>query len=416
MSVLSKSKKIVMARFYHEPARLAKKNILIKLNSMRATRALINLKNLEENILQIKKFISGKTKICVAVKADAYGHGAVRCALTAEKCGADFLSVATVDEGAELRKAGITLPILMLSLCAPDEICDAVKFSITPLVFDEEYIDGFNEACKKNGVQKFAVHLAVDTGMGRIGCFPCDAGKIAEKIRDSSNLFLEGCATHFAFSDGISDHAQDYTGVQFDRFREAIQNIKDAGVNPGICHCANSASTLNNPEMHLDMVRPGIIVYGFGAGEVDEKFLSEKGYSLSLKPVMTMESRICAIRKIKKGETVSYGCTWKAEKDTFLGVVPAGYADGIFRRFSECGVKVFSGGKSYGICGRICMDQLMIDLGTDCTASRWDTVVFFGENSDGKSQTASDIAELTGTIPYEITCGISRRVERIFIG
>lgn len=382
---------------------------------MRATRALIHLDNLKNNIIEIKKCLKPETKMCVAVKADAYGHGAVPCARAALEAGADYLSVATYEEGVELRNAGIASPILMLSLCSPNEVEEVVSAGITPFVFDEEYIELFSAACKKLEVENFAVHLAVDTGMGRIGCLPSEAGNIALKIKNCGNLVLGGTATHFALSDCVSEKGKSYTKFQFENFLEAINNIKSVGINPGLCHCANSATTLDSPDMHLDMVRPGIIVYGYYADEVSKEYLVSKEKNVELKPVMTLESCVSSIRKFEKGKFAGYGCRWEAKSDTNVGVVPIGYADGWFRRFSECGVKVAVNGKNYPICGRICMDQCMIDLGADCTAKRWDKAVLFGDSSDGALQTADDIAHLTGTISYEITCGISKRVPRVFV-
>lgn len=382
---------------------------------MRATRALIHLDNLKGNIIEIKKSLKPETKICVAVKADAYGHGAVPCAKAAVEAGADYLSVATCGEGLELRNAGIISPILMLSLCSPEEVDEAVSAGITPFVFDEEYIELFSSACKRLKIENFEVHLAVDTGMGRIGCLPCDAGKIARKIISCGNLALGGTATHFALSDSISEKGKEYTRFQFREFLEALDCIRSVGINPGICHCANSAATLDSPEMHLDMVRPGIIVYGYYADEVSREYLASKGGKIDLRPVMTLESEVSSIRPFEKGKFAGYGCRWEAKSDTNVAVIPAGYADGWLRRFSECGVKIAIGGKNYPICGRICMDQCMIDLGADCTVKRWDKAVLFGDSRDGALQSADDIARLTGTIPYEITCGISKRVPRVFI-
>lgn len=373
------------------------------------------MNNLKSNIRGIRGFLQPGTKLCVAMKADAYGHGAARCAQAALEAGADFLSVATVEEGIELRNAGIHSPILLLSLCSPDETDSAVRYGISPFVFDSEYIGRFAESCRKIGTADFCVHLAVDTGMGRIGCRPEEAGKIARLIAGTGVLSLGGTATHFALSDSISPEAESYTRMQFERFQTAIAAIRAEGLSPGICHCSNSAAVLNNPEYQLDMVRPGIIAYGYYADEVSREYLEAKGCQIELKPVMTLESTVCSIRKCLKGQSISYGCTWTAGQDTYIGVIPAGYADGVFRRFASSGLSVAVNGKSCPVRGRICMDQMMIDLGPDCTAKRWDTAVIFGDSRSGALQTADDIARMTGTIPYEITCGISKRVPRVFI-
>ncbi|MBQ0039126.1 MAG: alanine racemase [Treponema sp.] len=382
---------------------------------MRTTKAIIHLGHLKSNVSSIKSLLKKNVKMCVAIKADAYGHGAVPCAKAAVEAGADYLAIATVDEGIELRTAGIKVPLLLLSLCSPDEIPDAVRYGLTPFVFDSEYIQLFAGVCKTVGIKDFPVHLAVDTGMGRIGCQPKMAGKYASEIVKTGVLVLGGTGTHFALSDGISKAAVKYTKRQFEEFKTALKSIKKCGIEPGICHCANSAATLNNPEYHMDMVRPGIICYGYYADEVSKEYLASKKVSVDLKPVMTVETSVCAIRPFAEGKSVGYGCTWVADKDTDIAVLPVGYEDGWFRRFSTDGITVSINGNSYPLRGRICMDQCMVDLGKDHKVKRWDKAVLFGCPEDGALQTADDIAKLTGTIPYEITCGISKRVPRIFV-
>ena len=382
---------------------------------MRTTKAIIHLENLKHNVSSIKSLLEKKVKMCVAIKADAYGHGAVPCAKAAVEAGADYLAIATVDEGIELRTNGIKVPLILLSLCSPEEIPDAVRYGLTPFVFDSEYIQLFAGVCKSVGIKNFPVHLAVDTGMGRIGCLPNQAGKLATEINNTGVLALGGTGTHFALSDGISESAVEYTRNQFEQFKIAINSIKNEGINPGICHCSNSAATLNAPEYHLDMVRPGIICYGYYADEVSKEFLEQKNIKINLKPVMTVETSVCAIRPFEKGKSVGYGCTWVADRDTDIAILPVGYEDGWFRRFSTEGLAVSINGNTYPIRGRICMDQCMVDLGKNHKIKRWDKAVLFGSREDGALQTADDIAKFTGTIPYEITCGISKRVPRVYV-
>lgn len=382
---------------------------------MRSTRALIHLDNLKSNILQIKDFISSSVKLCIAVKADAYGHGAVECAKAAVDCGADFLAIATVDEGRQLREAGITLPLLLLSLCSKEEIKDAVSLDITPLVFDYDYAKLFSDECVKVSKTSFNVHIAVDTGMGRIGCLWNEAAGLAEKISSLKGIVIGGMCTHFAVSDSLKKEDEAYTENQFKKFKAAIEDVKAKGINPGICHCCNSAATLNNKEMHMDMVRPGIIVYGYYADEVSKEYLYSKGIKIDLKPVMTFETEISAIRDFEKGMSVGYGCTWKAEKNVKIAVLPVGYDDGFLRRFSDAKIKVAVNGHECPVRGRICMDQCMIELDEKCRAKRWDKVIIFGDKRFGAMHTADDIAKLTSTISYEITCGVSKRVPRVFL-
>lgn len=382
---------------------------------MRTTKAIIHLGNLKSNVASIKKLLKNNVKMCVAIKADAYGHGAVPCAKAAVESGADYLAIATVDEGIELRTNGIKVPLLLLSLCSPEEIPDAVRYGLTPFIFDSEYIQLFAGVCRSVGIKEFPVHLAVDTGMGRIGCAPKQAGKLAAEIVKTGVLTLGGTGTHFALSDGTSKAAVKYTRNQYEEFKTAIKSIRKAGIEPGICHCSNSAATLNNPEYHMDMVRPGIICYGYYADEVSKEFLESRRIKIDLKPVMTVETSVCAIRPFAQGKSVGYGCTWTAQEDTDIAVLPVGYEDGWFRRFSKEGIKVSINGKGYPVRGRICMDQCMIELGKDHKVKRWDKAVLFGCKEDGALQTADDIARITGTIPYEITCGISKRVPRIYV-
>lgn len=382
---------------------------------MRGTRALIHLDNLSHNIREIKRFIADRTALCIAVKANAYGHGAVECAKVAVECGVSFLAVATVEEGLELRNAGITAKILLLSLCHPSEVETAVLHDITPLVFDTEYIARFAEAARSAGKIHYPVHLAVDTGMGRIGCLPHEAAQLARAISDSGVLVQGGTCTHFAVSDSIQPNDRSYTDVQFARFTEAIGAIEAAGLSPGLRHCCNSAATLDRPEFHLDMVRPGIIAYGSYADEVSKEYLSRKGTPIDLKPVMTLCSTVSATRMFEGGKSVGYGRTWTAPATTEIAVLPVGYGDGWLRRFSESDVSVAIDGKPYPLRGRICMDQCMVDLGKASGVRRWDTAVLFGDRTHGALQTADDLARKTGTISYEITSCITSRVPRVYL-
>ena len=382
---------------------------------MRATRAIIHLDNLKKNIRAIKSLCEEKTKLCIPVKADAYGHGAVPCAKAAIEAGADVLAVATVDEGIELRQNGITLPLLLFSLCSKEEMDALVSFHIMPFVCDSEYIQLVADAARNAGERNFPVHLAVDTGMGRIGCMPEEAAVYAKEIVQTSVLSLGGVCTHFAVSDGISKNERLFTQVQFSRFTDAIESIKREGIDPGICHCANSATTLESPEMHLDMVRPGIIVYGYYAGEVSQSYLASKGIAISLEPVMTLETEVSAVRSMKRGASIGYGRTWTAENDTEIAVLPVGYGDGVLRSWSTGAVSVAIHGTAYPIRGRICMDQCMIELGKQSGIKRGDKAVFFGCASDGALQTAEEIASRTDTISYEITTCLSKRVPRFYI-
>lgn len=370
---------------------------------MRATQAHINLDNLHENINTIKKYVKQGTKLCCAVKADGYGHGAVRVSVAALKAGASFLAVASISEGIELREAGIVAPILSLSLPLKDEIPSLIVHSITPLVFDTEFIDQLNDVAISMH-RKIPVHLKIDTGMGRVGCSKEEASTLAKKIAVSEGLYLEGVCTHLACADSLIEDDIAYTKKQINNFSYAVNQIKKEGINPGILHCSNSGAIFLHPEAHFDMVRPGIVIYGYSS--------CAKEMGIDLKPVMEFSSQIVAIKHFKKGDSVSYDRTWVAKEDCDIGVIPAGYADGLLRRLSP-GLEVSINGKMYPIVGRICMDQCMVYLGKNYDVKRWDKVIFFGPEKN--CNTAEDLANSIETISYEILCGVNKRVPRIYI-
>ena len=384
----------------------------------RCTKATIYKENLKFNLQQIRNYVNPSVKICVAVKADGYGHNAVLTSQIAEQLGLDFLAVATVDEALELRNAGIKTNILLLSICTPPEMNDLFEYQITPLVFSPEYIklliktsDLFCETHNVN--KKFKVHLAVDTGMGRIGCYPEEAGEQAKLIFDSAHLELGGMCTHFAVSDSLKDDNQKYTKAQYEQFKLAVENVKKLGIDPGICSCGSSAALLNNPDMHFDMVRPGIITYGYYPDEITEEYIKSKGKDFNIKPVLSLETKVVAIRHFYKGKSISYGRTYTCEEDTDIAVLPIGYADGLLRRFSP-GLEVTINGKNYPICGRICMDQCMVNIGKDNKDVKlFDKVLIFGPKECGALNTADDLAKLGKTISYEVLTSITKRVQRV---
>lgn len=384
----------------------------------RCTRAIIYKDNLKYNLEQIRKYIEPNTKICVAIKADAYGHNAVLTAkLATEVGGIDYFAVATVDEAIELRKAGIKQKLLLLSLCIPEEFADLFEYNITPLIFSEEYILELSKYAddffKEN--KKFEVFLAVDTGMGRIGCYPNESGFEAKLINNTNHLKLGGMITHFCVSDSLSSHSQEFTNEQYNQFKIAIENVKREGINPGICSCGASAGLLNNTNMHFDMVRPGIITYGYYPDEITQEYLHSIHKDFDIKPIMALETQIVAIRHFPKGKTISYGRTYTCPEDTDIAILPIGYADGLLRRYSP-GLEVTINGKKYPVRGRICMDQCMVDIGNNNKDVKlWDKVLIFGPKESGALCTADDLAKIGNTISYEVLTSISKRVERVII-
>ena len=370
---------------------------------MRATRAIIHLDNFRRNIEAARKKAGPHPKICVPVKADAYGHGAVpvsRCALEA---GAEYLAVAAVSEGADLRAAGITAPIFLFSQALPEEAAEITSLELIPFVSDAEAIVTAARAAEQ-AKKNLTLHLKIDTGMGRMGCRPEAAAELAAKIVSEKRLCLGGVATHLSVSDSLDPDHMAYTKKQLDKFREAVASIKKAGIEPGLVHAANSGALVFHEDAYFDMIRPGIFLYGYSPAA------SVKG-GLNSEPVMEFRSAVVAVKKMKKGEAVSYGRTWVAPEDTFIGVLPVGYADG-FPRLLSNNHSLRIRGKAYPLAGRICMDQCMVNLGGETEVRRWDEVTIFGPGFI----TAGDIAEKIKTISYEITCNINKRVPRVYVG
>jgi alanine racemase len=371
---------------------------------MRATRAIISLDNLAYNIKLVQEHLKGQNTplICMPVKADAYGHGAVEIARAALKNGVYCLAVATVDEGIELRNAALQCPILVLSQCIPQEMEAAVHANLSPLVADIEAAELLSSAAQKAGIKKCSVYLKVDTGMGRMGCKPNEAADIAAYITGMDKLDLAGIITHLSVSDSCEANDIEYTNKQCERFTLAVNEIKKRSINPGIVSAAATGATVAHPALWFDMVRPGILLYGYAPLNLQPR--------IAVKPLMELVSKIVCIKKVSAGESISYGRTWVAKNDTTIGIVPAGYGDGLPRSLSG-NFNITINGNPYPVIGRICMDQFMVDI-SGTNIQRWTDVSILG--GCGVNSAAS-IATRTGTIPYEIICGINKRVPRIFL-
>ncbi len=368
---------------------------------MRATRAIVRLDHLKSNLDQIRRHIGSGVRICLAVKADAYGHGIVEIGRAASDHGVEYLAVATSDEGTELRNNGVEVPILLYSLASPREIPDIVRHRISPVIADEEQAALYETAAHSQGTRA-AVHVKIDTGMGRIGCRPDETVRLARRITSSPSLLLAGISTHLASSD-MADPT--YTNQQLDLFRDAVERVRRDGIDPGIVHAANSGGVLSHPEGHFDMVRPGIIAYGYRPSP-------ESPASLQLTPVMEVRSQVVFLKRVGKGEAISYGMTWRAPRETWIGTIPIGYGDGYNRLLSNR-AEVLIGGRRYPVVGRVCMDQIMVDLGASTSVKRYDEAILFGF-SEGAPD-AEELAALCETIPYEITCNVSKRVRRNYV-
>ncbi|MGL4986662.1 MAG: alanine racemase [Treponemataceae bacterium] len=376
---------------------------------MYATRAIIRLDYFEHNLQQVKSLIPAKTKVCVPVKANAYGHGSVQIAQKAIQCGADFLAVATVHEGVELRNAHITAPILCFIPPLPDEIPLLFEYNLTPFVGDKNFLNllvKHDEHARHAHHTQLDIHLKIDTGMARGGFSYTEAPEYALFITQQHNLRLTGVATHFACADSKNPTDIAYTQQQIERFNSSIKSIRQAGITDLIVHAANSGATILHPQTHFDMVRTGLMLYGYS----DKTLLDSSPSPISLKPVMQLQSKIISIRELKKGEYVSYGATWKAPADTRIATIPIGYADGLPRALSN-NFSVSIRGKAYPLVGRICMDQCLIDIKQDNPIECFDDVLIMAGDAPFD---ANDIAQKCNTIAYEITCSMSKRIIRIY--
>ena len=373
---------------------------------MQAARAIIHLDAFLRNFQAIRERV-GARRMCVPVKADAYGHGAAAIARASLAAGASFLGVARVQEGAALREAGIGAPVLLFSQPLPDEIPAIIKNRLIPFVSDTEFAVMLNHAAA-SAHERLPVHLKIDTGMGRTGCPPEAAPALAQSIAACDALEYAGTATHLAVADSAAADDRAYTGRQIACFEQALDGIRAAGLDPGIVHAANSGAVVLHPGAWFDMVRPGILLYGYKTAEEAE---SGPAPPLRVEPVMELRTKVALIKQVKKGDSISYGRTWAAQRDTEIAVLPVGYADGLPRLASNRWQAVI-GGAAYPLVGRICMDNCMADLGPDSGVLRWDEAVLFG----GSAPSAADLAGRIGTIPYEITCNINIRVPRVYEG
>ena len=297
---------------------------------------------------------------------------------------------------------------MLLSQPHPEEIPSVIREFLTPLVSDCDFAQALNAEAMAAGI-KLPVHLKIDTGMGRMGCRTEDAPGIAGFIANSPALEYAGTATHLAAAESAAKDDIVYTGRQIECFRKALEDIRKQGVDPGIVHAANSGAVLLHPEAWFDMVRPGILLYGYKQVNEEETAQGISNDPLNVKPVMELQTCVVFIKKVKKGESLSYGRTWTAVNDTTAAILSIGYADGLPRLASGKWQAVIRG-KTYPLVGRICMDMCIADLGPETEVRRWDDAVIFG----GCAQGASALAESAGTVHYEVICNVNKRVPRIY--
>jgi len=363
----------------------------------RPTWAEVDLKNLEYNLKQIKRLLSPSVKVMVCVKADAYGHGLIPVAKKLASCGVDYLGVASIDEGAALRKAGIKKPILVLGLILKEDIGPLFKYSLTPTICTMELAEALNRKARARG-KKAKVHIKVDTGMGRIGVLYNEAFAFIKKVSGFKSIEIEGLFTHLA----SADTDRGFTLKQLKLFRELDAKLRASGIRIPLIHAANSMGLLGFRESHFNMVRPGLIIYGL---------YPKKGLKIKLKPVLSLKSRVMHAKRLPPGHGISYGRTYRTQKDAAVITIPIGYGDGYPRNLSSL-APVLLKGRRFRISGRVCMDQIMVDIG-DAVAFTGEEIVLIGVQGKQKI-TAEELAGLSGTIPYEITCGLGSRIPRVY--
>lgn len=368
------------------------------------TWAQIDTDALKHNFNEIRRVTNPSSKILAVVKADAYGHGFEEVANELIECGADYFAVACADEGIQLRKAGIELPILVLGASFEDDDEDLINYSIMPTVFSYEHALALSNKASKLG-KEIKIHIKLDTGMSRIGYVAgIDDDALTDdiiKISKLPSLTIEGIFSHFSTSD---EYDRAYTLMQFEKFKAVCDLIEKKGLKIPIRHIANSAAIMMYPETHLDMVRAGIILYGlYPSEEVDKS-------KIDLKPVMSLKSKITMIKTLDAGCGVSYGKTYITDHKTKIATVPVGYADGYTRLLSGK-AKMAVNDELAPVIGRICMDQCMIDVTSVNNINTGDEVVVFGADA----VTADNLAEWIGSVNYEIVCMISKRIPRVYI-
>ncbi|MFT5359682.1 MAG: alanine racemase [Candidatus Paceibacteria bacterium] len=366
----------------------------------RPTYVEVDFDALRHNFNQIKDHVGDKKILCI-VKGNGYGHGAVEVSRVYEKLGANYLGVAIAEEGVELREAGIKIPILVMGGLALNQIDLCIQRGLTITAPSDEKLLYINKTAGE--MKKIAkVHLKVDTGMGRIGVNFARVNKFYKIMKECENCEFEGIYSHFAASDTDGD----FTKTQIERFENVISKFEEEGFSFKIKHLANSAGLLNYPESRFDMVRPGIILYGLHEGfTIPEE--------IDLKPVMSWKTQVVYFKFLEKNTPISYGLLYKNSEDTHIVTIPVGYADGYQRSLSNGG-HVTINDKKYPVVGRICMDQIMIDIGIDGEAYKGDEVILVG-SSESQNITFYDLSRWGNTSVHELLAQISYRVPRIYL-
>lgn len=375
-------------------------------HQLERTWAEIHLDRLQENAAYIKSLLAADCRLMGVIKANAYGHGAVESAYALRRAGVSWFAVSNLEEAIELRDGGVDEPILILSYTPASQAARLAQYRVTQTVVSLQHARELSAAAVETDVQ-LDVHVKVDTGMSRVGFFAHgeqDVTAAVEEIAASCglpHLHAEGIFTHFAVADAVDDGG--FTIRQYERFTHVIDALAAQGVTFALRHCCNSAATLRYPEMHLDMVRAGIILYGLAP---DVTMLPQM---TPFTPVMELKTTVSLIKELPPHTPLSYGCTYESDRAMRVATVPIGYADGYARLLSNRACMMVEGRRA-PLVGRVCMDQCMLDVSNIPSVQEGTEVTVFGSNG----VTATELAETVGTINYEVVCAVSRRVPRVF--
>ena len=378
------------------------------MDCLKRTWAEISLDNLNHNYHALREKLPGGTRFLGVVKADAYGHGAVPVSRYLVELGAEYLAVSNIEEAIQLRRGGIRGPILILGYTPPELADSLVSYGLRQEVHSLEYARQL-QARLSGSKRRLRVHIKLDTGMSRLGFFAYDHPKTVDELRavaEMNELQIEGVFMHFPVADSLSADDAAFCRTQYARFTAMLDALKAVGVEPELRHCCNSGASILYPQYAMDMVRPGIATYGILPSE-------ELRGRIDLRPVMQLRSTIFQIRDYAPDITISYGRTYRTEAPTRVAVVGIGYADGLPRSFSNR-ISFLLHGRRVPQIGRICMDMCMVDVSSVPEAKVDDIVTVFGEDNGASIGVDAMAAEL-GTIPYELLCGINKRIPRIYL-
>jgi alanine racemase len=376
----------------------------------RPTWAEISLQALGRNFRVIQEHVGSEVEVCAVVKADAYGHGATRCALALQGEGAKWLGVTTTDEGVPLREAGVRTRILLMTGFWHGEEQEIIRRNLTATVWEPFHVEALDRAAERLGAPPQPVHLKVDTGMGRLGVSLDAVADMCARIKASPRVSLEGLCTHFASSEVLDAAA---VPRQIACFAEALDLVRENGLNPVLCHMDNTGGIFAQPGAWKNMVRPGLSLYGYALPLVRGGQPEVPAVAAQLEPALSWKTRIIGIKSVAAGQALGYGGTYITRAPSRIAVLPVGYADGYNRKLSNRGHVIIRGAYA-PIVGAISMDLTLVDVTASPGAEIGDDVVLIGTGGSARL-TAAELAEICETIPYDILCGISKRVPRKFV-